>query len=103
MLTTVQTTVLSRIDQKSSCRKTETYCGRTVYQIGSLAGDRGDDVKVAQLLVLLVERLDELIGMGGVILPDELVKEIALAADFLVPDADTSAGIGCAVACGQER
>ena len=47
---------------------------RAVDQVGTLSGDGRDDVKIAQLLVLLVERLDHAVGMRGVVLPDELLE-----------------------------
>src|SRR4051794_11922947 len=74
---------------------------RSVNQVGPLTCDGRNDVEVAQLLIFLVERLDNAIGMSRVVLLNELIKEIALSTYLLVPDANVHPGIRRPFATGR--
>jgi hypothetical protein len=51
-------------------------------------GDPGDYIKIAEFFVLFVKRMHGEVPLRGIESPHMLMKEIALRADFLVPNAD---------------
>ena len=74
---------------------------RAIDNVRTLSRYGGNNKKIPKFFVLFIKRVDHDSWVRGIESRNLFVEQVAFAADFLVPDQDVSAGVGCALTGGE--